>query len=496
MLVGLVSLQAFAAFLDTNRSQILQPGRVLTYALVTTVLSLLILTLAVRWSGRRERDRVALAVAMVIASFLNFSVLFDPEPPDGRKLLGGLLAWLVLTALLARLAYLGGGDVNVRTGALIFVAVLFLAPSASYVGYRASGPSLTAVADPGPLPVPPERPNVYWMMLDGFDRPDVMREVVGYDVRPFVSDLEDRGFQVSSASLSSYPRTHLSLASTLEMEYVLEPGHQVTDDFGTFAPVVVGHNATVARFHDLGYQTIYGPAGGVEWSACRRDLVDVCLPINRPSPSTGELETTLLDRTPLGLLPLPIPYGSPQTFTDGLVDPALGITPPFFAFQHILTPHYPYRYRKSCTPRRRPLDARRLSPEERLEEYATQARCISLLTTEAIDRIIERDPTAVILIQSDHGSDHTVTWQDDPRDWTPRQVTERYAAFNAMRLPAGCDVEIEGQPLVNTFRIVFACIEGTAPPHLLEYRGFTMPIGDVTDIHELTPDRFEDPPHG
>jgi hypothetical protein len=87
-LVGVVSLQAFAAFLDGNASQITEPGRVLVYALATTGLSVLVLWLAVRWSGSKDRDRVALVVAP------------DADPPDDRKLLGGLLAWLLLTVML------------------------------------------------------------------------------------------------------------------------------------------------------------------------------------------------------------------------------------------------------------------------------------------------------------------------------------------------------------------------------------------------------------
>jgi len=62
-----------------------------------------------------------------------------------------------------------------------------------------------------------------------------------------------------------------------------------------------------------------------------------------------------------------------------------------------------------------------------------------------------------------------------------------------MRLPPGCDADVEGEPLVNTFRIVFACIEGTEP-ELLDYRAFAVPIDDVSDVSELAPDRFESPP--
>ncbi|MEQ1786474.1 MAG: hypothetical protein ABL966_05430 [Acidimicrobiales bacterium] len=489
-LVVLVSLQAFAAFLDANASQTSRPWRVVLYAVATTVVFVGALVLAVRWS-RGDRDRMAVAVAGVAASFLNFSVLFDADPADDRKLAAVLLVWLLLTAIAARLLYLVGGNDNVRFALLIFVGMTLLLPTVSYASYQASDHALEPVADPGPLPIPDARPNVYWLMLDQYARPDVLERVMGFDDEPFVRELEGRGFQVSSTSRTSYPRTHLSLASTLEMDYVVEPGQEIGDDFERFAPVVLGNNATVARFRALGYQIVYGEAGGIEWSGCRADLVDVCLPIVRPSPATGELEQTLLDRTPLGVFALPVPHGNPLSFADGLVDPELGVRAPFFAFQHVLSPHYPYRYRDDCSARDRPLDARRTTPAERVQHYRTQIRCLNGLVTEALDRIIERDPSAVVIVQSDHGSDLTVTRDLHPDDWTPPQVTERYGVFNAMRLPAGCDADIEGQPLVNTFAIVFGCVEGT-DPELRDYRGFTMPIDDVTDVTELTEGRFEE----
>ena len=46
---------------------------------------------------------------------------------------------------------------------------------------------------------------------------------------------------------------------------------------------------------------------------------------------------------------------------------------------------------------------------------------------------------------------------------------------------------------MNTFRIVFGCIEGTEPD-LLDYRAFAVPIDGVDEVTELTPDRFESPP--
>jgi hypothetical protein len=321
------------------------------------------------------------------------------------------------------------------------------------------------------------------MILDGYARQDILEQVSHYDNGPFVSALEARGFQVSTSSLTSYPRTHLSLSSTLEMDYVTEPGDDAADEYARLAPIVVGHNRTTTRFRALGYETAYGPAGALDWSGCRPDLVDACLPV-RGTSGVGELEKALLARTPLGMVPLPVPYADPLTFADGLADPALGIDAPFFAYQHVLSPHNPFRYRADCSPRSRPVNA--TSPEHRTELYRTEIGCLNQLILQAIDQILERDPTAIMILQSDHGSDQLFKWVEADR-LSRAQLRERFSTLNAMRLPARCDADIEGEALVNTFRVVFACIEGREP-ELLPYRGFEVPFGRLDALAELPPE--------
>ena len=62
-----------------------------------------------------------------------------------------------------------------------------------------------------------------------------------------------------------------------------------------------------------------------------------------------------------------------------------------------------------------------------------------------------------------------------------------------MRRPGGCtEPPLDGQPLVNTFRIVFSCIEDQ-PFGLLEHRAFVAPLEDVQALEEWDQDRFPSP---
>ena len=66
--------------------------------------------------------------------------------------------------------------------------------------------------------------DIYYIILDGYSSPEVVREVLGYkEIDTFVSSLETEGFFVASQSRSNYGATRLSLPSSLNMKYLESP---------------------------------------------------------------------------------------------------------------------------------------------------------------------------------------------------------------------------------------------------------------------------------
>jgi hypothetical protein len=99
--------------------------------------------------------------------------------------------------------------------------------------------------------------------------------------------------------------------------------------------------------------------------------------------------------------------------------------------------------------------------------YVQSIRCINQSMRLAVGRIIARDPTAVIVMQSDHGSDVGLDWERAQWTWPAQQVRDRFAIFNALRLPPRCrDMVPEDVVAVNTFRIVLACLTLGRPEKL------------------------------
>ena len=92
--------------------------------------------------------------------------------------------------------------------------------------------------------------------------------------------------------------------------------------------------------------------------------------------------------------------------------------------------------------------------------YTDYLQCANRELTELVDRILAKDPDAVILIQGDHGTAFLMDWKLPLKDWSAEGNAERLAALNAMRLPKRCDGMLyPTMSLVNSFRAVFACLE-------------------------------------
>ena len=76
---------------------------------------------------------------------------------------------------------------------------------------------------PGAVPtaqVVGRRPDIYYIILDGYARSDVMSKLFGFDNEPFLKRLEQKGFYVARRSTANYCQTPLSLSSSLNAVYL------------------------------------------------------------------------------------------------------------------------------------------------------------------------------------------------------------------------------------------------------------------------------------
>ena len=77
------------------------------------------------------------------------------------------------------------------------------------------------------LAEPPRRPHIFYIILDAYGREDVLRDLYQFDNRDFLDHLKSKGFFIAPQSRSNYCQTYLSLASSLNFDYLDDVAREV-----------------------------------------------------------------------------------------------------------------------------------------------------------------------------------------------------------------------------------------------------------------------------
>ena len=483
--VAFSAAQPFAGYLQTNAAKVIRPGEIIVDAVLWIGLSLGAFVVVRLLTRRSPAFSIAVPFVVVQLSFWNYWRWFPTEPPDAGTRLVAIAIWAALTALLARLAMMASRWKPLRPILVVFLVFWTLGSVVTYAADRRGldeGDAPT-IAD---LSFPPfqERPNIYWLMFDEHPRSDQLERLTGVDNSWFTDELADRGFSTSSSSHSGYLFTHLSLSSTLAMDYAFTPDHRYTAELEMAVPFMAGDNPVVRTLEDNGYRYVFAPDGSVEWADCVAETESrSCIEPIGGLLARREPTSLLVRATPVGSFPLGYVHNDLDSVTDGLEE--LDGDRPFFLFAHILSPHQPYRYEPGCARRAEPVRGSGYDAERQAAAYATDVECLDHDIVRTVDEIVAADPDAVIIVQSDHGSSLDFDFDVPVDQITPEMRTERFAALDAIRLPGSCrGRSIEGEPLVNTYRIVLACLAGTEP-ELLDTRTFVSGYNRIDLLDEV-----------
>ena len=158
---------------------------------------------------------------------------------------------------------------------------------------------------PDTLPGQPaheDLPDIYYIILDGYGRQDILSLLYGFDNSDFITWLRSQGLYVASQSHANYLFTTLSLTASLNMQYIgdLHNAYGVAFDESSVDQLI--HHSTVrAWMEDIGYQTVafdtgYGPTSidDVDIYVASRGFEEGPLDIFL-QPRVAKLEGILLD---------------------------------------------------------------------------------------------------------------------------------------------------------------------------------------------------------
>ena len=289
-------------------------------------------------------------------------------------------------------------------------------------------------------------PDIYYIILDGYASSITLKELFGYDNHEFTDYLTEKGFYIASESRSNYLFTYLSLASSLNMEYINYLRDKVGEESKdvTIPTQMIKDNKVMRYLKAQGYKFIHfssswGPTNGNNYA----DL-DI------HSRNISEFSEMLILMTML----YPFVRNFIESRRKELLDTfqKLAEVPkiegPKFIFAHILAPHPPYIFGRN---------GERIYTESTLSnwkpkwQYLDQLIFVNKKVKVLVEKILSQtEILPIIILQGDHGVPFS---GNQP---SKRVFKERMRIFNAYYLP-----NIGKAPLydsitpVNTFRFVF-----------------------------------------
>ena len=367
---------------------------------------------------------------------------------------------------------------NVVAGAAVVISLTSIAMYE--VRARAVGPhergTETVEMQPVALDDDAALPDIYYIILDGYARADVLQETYGYDNTEFLNYLAEEGFHIAEQSRANYCQTALSLASSLNLKYLDDLAARVGTEYRRRGPLsdVIRDNAVFSFLKRYGYVTVAFASG---WSATEISSADNYL-TSRWAPS--ELEGELVEMTPipfvgrtLGLSGWYDMYGLQRErilYTFDHLAYASGVEGPVFVFAHILAPHPPFvfgrdgeqidpAYQFTLKDGNDVIKDGRLTRDEYVQGYRDQLVFTNRkLQSTLADILSQSKEPPIIILQADHGPGSMLDWEDP----YSTDLRERLSILNAYYLPdeGSADLYDDITP-VNTFRVILDRYFGT-----------------------------------
>jgi hypothetical protein len=346
-----------------------------------------------------------------------------------------------------------------------------------------------------------EKPDIYYIILDGHGRQDILQELYKYDDSEFTSFLVRQGFYVADSSCSNYIQTMLSLSSSLNMQYLDTIGLPTKDahDGRIWLDTKITHSLVRELLAEQGYQMVTFSNG----FPTIPDDADIYFDFDSTKRASeinemqglNEFERLLLSATigrvivdegwiPNSLMPKQDLNGYRQylhhyeqvRFTIDKLAEVPKLPGDYFVFAHIVAPHPPFVFGANgeFMVADQPYsigDGPQFegTPDEYISGYRDQAIFIDHAIQNLITKIlVTSNPPPIIIIQGDHGPGAFLDWESMEKT----NLEERFSILNAYYFPGDPSHQLyESITPVNSFRILFDNYFGTKY-ELLDDRSF------------------------
>jgi len=329
--------------------------------------------------------------------------------------------------------------------------------------------------------VPDELPDIYYIILDGYAREDVLRDIYEFDNSNFYSELEKRGFFIARRSNANYPQTMHSFASSLNMQYIQDLLPDIDKFSYSREPLadLISDNVVSSLLKTYGYKFVVFSSG---YSGTEIPSADVYL---SPAISINEFENIFLNTTPLGFIAGKLPVKSQYDlhverimYTFDNIPSAANGHSPAFVFAPIVMPHPPFVFHKDGLVDEFPIgfsysdgshyhDFEYGVQEEYKRGYLGQLQYANKLALSTIDNLLEdTEKPRIIVLQSDHGPGMVLDWEIPENSY----YRERLGILNAYYVNNETNKLLyDTISPVNTFRVLLNSYFGASFPLLEDH---------------------------
>ena len=350
------------------------------------------------------------------------------------------------------------------------------------------------------------RPDIYYIILDGYGRQDILDALYEFDNSSFLTDLSDRGFYVAEEASSNYIQTMLSLSSSLNMDYLqtLKAKGTEIENRGDLIELVENnkaraflaqHGYQLIGFHNEYKATI--PDAEIYYDGTQSGIIH---------PLTA-FESILIDHSMARVLShvsalnkalIEMPYDTHRRhilFAFEKLQEAPALDGNYFVYAHIIAPHPPFVFDDDgdavfhdtpFTLNDANYYLREHSQKNYLTGYRRQVQYVNTLVLQTVDAILMRSTTPpIIIIQGDHGPGAYLHW-GSLENTLP---AERFGILNAYYFPDQNYAELYPSiSPVNSFRVLFNQFldaEYELLPDRHYYSSWSFPF-DFTEVTDLT----------
>ncbi len=412
----------------------------------------LVINVGVSVGLRLSPDQTGVALAYTVAAAVGATLLTAPSRARRRDAGPALIIALLLVGIMA--------GTGVRRG--------LTADDSWHLPARAM---IASALPPVPSVALHSTRDIFYIVLDGFGRADTLRDMYGADIEPFVAFLKKKGFEVPGAARSNYAQTYLSLAATLNLNYLDDVAAAIGIDGMDRRALayLIDRNALMALARRSGLRVV--GVGSDYMATGRLEAADVCI-CHRYG--LNNFEQTFPFTTPLAALPFSSwAHDAHRRKVLSSFDAIEGLASPsqrLFVFAHVIAPHPPFVFMPDGTPRQ----VHRLftlkdgsyypgSREEYIEGYRDQTRFVTRRLTALVETLLSRPgPQPVIVLHGDHGPGSMLDWNDAAKT----NMAERMGIFTAYYFPESSVHLGEAVTPINLARSLATLYLGVDLPHL------------------------------